>query len=297
MARKPDPPIEDPTPRAPDSIRVGIGGWDFAPWRGTFYPTGLPQRRELEFASRHLDATEVNGTYYGAQKPETYARWRDATPDGFLFSAKAPMRIVQSRTLAKTGPQVEDFIGGIATLDTKLGPLIWQFDRGTRVDRDDFTAFLALLPTEFDGLPLRHVLDVRDPAFVDADYIALVRRHGFATVFTDSPDHPSFADITAGFVYARLMRARESEPTGYTPKELAAWRDRAHAWTAGGEPGDLSKTTPDIPRREPREVFINFIAADKVRNPAAALALRTLLAEGQGAARRSTANGKVRRSR
>ena len=279
MARKPDPPIDDPTPRAPDSIRVGIGGWDFAPWRGTFYPTGLPQRRELEFASRHLDATEVNGTYYGAQKPETYARWRDAVPEGFLFSAKAPMRIVQSRALAKTGAQVEDFIGGIATLGRKLGPLIWQFDRGTRMDRDDFTAFLDALPVSFDGLALRHVLDVRDPVFVDANYIRMMRERGLATVFTDSPEYPSFADVTAGFVYARLMRAREAEPAGYAPAELAAWRERARTWAAGDEPGDLPKITQGVPQRQPRDVFINFIAADKVRNPAAALALRKLLAE------------------
>ena len=189
------------------AIRVGVGGWTYAPWRDNFYPKGLVQRRELEFASRQLTAIEVNGTYYGTQKPATYARWRDEVPDGFVFSAKAPKRIMQARVLAGTGAQVEDFIGGIATLGDRLGPLVWQFDRGVRIDREDFAAFLDLLPKQADGLALRHVLDVRDPGFVDAGYLELARRHGCATVFTDSEEHPSFADLTTDFVYARLMRA------------------------------------------------------------------------------------------
>src|SRR5690606_5881700 len=194
-----------PGPGRPVPIRVGIGGWTYAPWRDNFYPKGLVQRRELEYASRHVTAIEVNGTYYGTQKPATYARWRDEAPDGFVFAAKAPKRIMQARVLARTGLQVEDFVGGIATLGAKLGPLLWQFDRGVRIDRDDFTAFLALLPKQADGVALRHVLDVRDPAFVDGDFLALARSHGCATVFTDSGEHPSFADLTADFVYARLM--------------------------------------------------------------------------------------------
>src|SRR5690606_30078864 len=208
------------------TIRVGIGGWTYAPWRNNFYPKGLVQRRELEYASRHVTAIEVNGTYYGTQKPATYAKWRDEVPDGFVFSAKAPKRIMHSRTLARTGPQVDDFVGGIATLGDRLGPLVWQFDAGTRIDRDDFNAFLELLPKEAGGIALRHVLDVRDRAFVDAGYIARARSHGFATVFTDSPEHPSFADLTADFVYARLMRSRSAVDTGRSEEHTSELQSR-----------------------------------------------------------------------
>ena len=267
------------TGRSTDGIHVGIGGWTFAPWRDNFYPKGLVQRRELEYASRHVGSIEINGTYYGAQKPATYAKWRDETPDGFVFSAKAPMRIMQSRQLARTGPQVQDFVGGIAELGAKLGPLVWQFDAGTRLDREAFAAFCALLPAEAGGRPLRHVLDVRDPAFVDADYLALARRHGFATVYTDSPEHPSFADVTAGFVYARLMRTRSEIATGYPADALAAWAMRARQWAAGGEPGDLPRITTDPAPNVPRDVFVYFISAAKERNPAAAMALMAHLAQ------------------
>jgi uncharacterized protein YecE (DUF72 family) len=251
-----------------------MGGWTFAPWRDNFYPRGLVQRRELEYASRHVTAIEVNGTYYGTQKPATYAKWRDQAPDGFVFSAKAPMRIMQSRSLEKTGPQVEDFIGGIRELGAKLGPLVWQFDAGQRIDRDGFAAFLELLPGEAGGRPLRHVLDVRDPGFVDAAYLALARRHGMATVFTDSPDHPSFADATADFVYARLMRSRAGIATGYPETELQRWAQRARQWAAGGEPDDLPRIEPaGTAAAKPRDVFVYFISAAKERNPAAAMAL------------------------
>ena len=258
---------------ATDGIRVGIGGWTFAPWRDNFYPKGLVQRRELEFASRHVTAIEINGTYYGTQKPATYAKWRDEAPNGFVFSAKAPMRIMQSKSLAKTGPQVEDFVGGIAELGAKLGPLVWQFDAGLKLERESFAAFCGLLPREANGRALRHVLDVRDPAFVDADYLALARRHGFASVFTDSPEYPSFADLTADFVYARLMRSRSGIASGYPSGELTAWAQRARQWARGGEPGDLPKIGTDATPAKPREVFVYFISAAKERNPAAAMAL------------------------
>jgi uncharacterized protein YecE (DUF72 family) len=255
-------------------IRVGIGGWVYAPWRDNFYPKGLVQRRELEYASRHVSAIEVNGTYYGAQKPATYAKWRDETPRGFVFSAKAPMRIMQSRQLAGTGSQVEDFIGGIAELGDRLGPLLWQFDRGMRLERDSFAAFVELLPKTWDGRPLRHVLDVRDPAFVDAGFIALARAHGMATVFTDSDEHPSFADVTADFVYARLMRSQASVATGYPAAALQGWAARARTWAAGGEPDDLPRVASEAaPPARHRDVFVFFISAAKERNPAAAMAL------------------------
>lgn len=256
-----------------DGIRVGIGGWTYAPWRDNFYPKGLVQRRELEYASRRLSAIEINGTYYGAQKPATYAKWAAEVPPGFVFSLKAPMRIVQARDLARTGGQVDAFLEGIVALGDTLGPIVWQFDRGRRLRHDDFAAFLDLLPASAGGRALRHVLDVRDPGFVDADFLALARRHGCATVFTDSPEHPSFADVTAGFVYARLMRARAEVATGYPPAELDRWAERARAWASGDEPGDLPRIGPPADRGKPRDVFVYFIAAAKERNPAAAMAL------------------------
>lgn len=258
----------------PSRIRVGVGGWTYVPWRGgMFYPVGLVQRRELEYASRQLTSIEVNGTYYGAQKPATYAKWRDETPDGFVFSAKAPQRIMESKALSKTGHQIEDFIGGIVELGGKLGPLVWQFDKGKRIDAAEFEAFVGLLPSEQAGRKLRHVLDVRDPAFVDKDYLALARKHGMATVFTDSTEHPSFADLTADFVYARLMRSQAGIETGYPSAELGKWAERTVLWSEGGDPADLPHLEANTPAKRPRDVFLYFISSAKERNPAAAMAL------------------------
>ena len=179
-------------------------------------------------------------------------------------------------------PPGRGFIGGIAHLGDRLGPLVWQFDRGTRIDRDDFAAFLERLPRAVDDRPLRHVLDVRDPDFVDAAYLSLARRHGMATVFTDSSEYPSFADVTADFVYARLMRARSGIAAGYPDAELGRWAERAQTWASGGEPGDLPRIQPAAATAAAtREVFVFFISAAKERNPAAAMALHRLLASAQ----------------
>lgn len=280
---KPQRPIDIPphAPKTIDGIRVGIGGWTYAPWRDDFYPKGLVQRRELEYASRHVNAIEVNGTWYGAQKPATYARWRDETPGGFVFSAKAPQRITMARTLGTTGAQIDAFLGDIVTLGDKLGPIVWQFDPGRRLIREDFAEFLALLPHELDGHAIRHVLDVRVAAFVDAEYLALARSHGMATVFTDSADYPSFADITADFVYARLMRTQSDLATGYTDADLQRWAERARSWAIGGEPDDLPHIdSTSAPQRTARDVFVCFIGSAKQRNPAAAMSLLHELSSG-----------------
>jgi uncharacterized protein YecE (DUF72 family) len=261
------------------NIRIGIGGWTYAPWRDNFYPKGLVQRRELEFASRHVTAIEVNGTWYGAQKPAIYAKWRDEAPDGFVFSAKAPQRITRSRVLANAGAQVEDFLEGIATLGPRLGPIVWQFEQGRRPQREDLAAFVAALPASAGDVALRHELDVRDPECIDAGYLALARRHGCATVFTDSTEYPSFADLTAPFVYARLMRSRSDEATGYPAAELRQWAERIREWARGGAPADLPYLDAAAPVSTPmpgRDVFVFFISAAKERNPAAAMALLRL---------------------
>lgn len=267
---------------AVDGIRVGIGGWVVPPWRGRFYPKGLVQRRELEYASRQLSAIEINGTYYGTQTPAVYAGWREQTPPGFVFTAKAPKRITQARALERTGPQVEDFVGGIAALEDRLGALVWQFDAGTRIDRDAFAAFLGLLPREAGGRPLRHVLDVRDRGFVDAGFVELARHHGMATVYTDSDEHPNVADPTADFVYARLMRSRAHVASGYPADELAAWAARARTWARGGTPGDLPLLAPPAAGAARRDVFVFFISAATERNPAAAVGLLRLLGARPG---------------
>lgn len=276
MATGKDPALDLPEPpTAIDGIRVGVGGWTYAPWRDNFYPAGLVQRRELEYASRRLSAIEINGTYYSAQKPDTYARWRDETPPGFTFTAKAPMRIVQAKVLANTLGQAEAFVGGLATLGDRLGAIAWQFER--RLDRDDFATFVDGLPVEANGVRLRHALEVRDAAAVDAALVELARKKNAALVFTDSTEWPSFADVTADFVYARLMRARSAEKTGYTTAELKTWAKRARTWASGGEPDDLPKLAGAAPTSKHRDVFVFFINADKERNPAAAMKLIDVL--------------------
>lgn len=261
-------------PSAAAGIRVGIGGWTYAPWRDNFYPARLVQRRELEYASRALTAIEVNGTYYGAQKPATYAKWRAETPDGFVFSLKAPRYATDRRVLAEAGRSVTDFVeGGLAELGDRLGPINWQFQPTKVFDAADFGAFLELLPRKLDGRALRHVVEVRHPSFLCAEFVELARRHRVATVFTDSPKYPSFADVTGGFVYARLMCSDANVASGYPPAALDRWAARARAWAAGEEPGDLPRVLPAAPTSARREVFVFFINGAKERAPHAATAL------------------------
>jgi uncharacterized protein YecE (DUF72 family) len=267
------------TARTAGRIVVGTGGWTFPPWRDNFYPPGLPHARELEYAGRQLTAIEINATYHGAQKPASFAKWRDETPDGFVFSVKASRFATNRKLLADGRESIERFIGsGISELGAKLGPIVWQFMPTKRFEADDFEGFLALLPKQVDGLPLRHVLDVRHASFMAPAYLALARRFGCATVFADTDEHPSFADLTGDFVYARLMRCEASLASGYEPAALDAWADRARLWAAGGEPADLPRveavgTEAIASRAAPRDVFVFFISGAKERAPAAAVAL------------------------
>lgn len=259
-------------------IRVGIGGWTYAPWRDNFYPAKLVQRRELEYASRHVAAIEVNGTYYGAQKPATYAKWRAETPEGFVFSLKAPRFTTDRKVLAGARKSIEAFVNsGIAELGDRLGPINWQFPPHKSFEPGDFAAFLDLLPRKLDGREMRHVLEVRHESFMCAQYIELARRHRVATVFTDSPKYPSLADVTGDFVYLRLMRSESSIATGYPEKSLDAWAGRARIWARGDEPADLPRVAPAHAHGSSRDVFVYFISAAKERNPAAAIALLSRL--------------------
>lgn len=258
-----------------NAIRVGIGGWTFEPWRNNFYPAGWPQSRELEYASRRLSAIEINGTYYSTQKPSTFAKWRDETPDDFVFSMKANRFATNRRVLGEAGDSVRRFIdSGIAELGTKLGPIVWQFAPTKRFDAADFEAFLKLLPAEVKGLRLRHALDVRHESFMCNEYLDLARRYGAATVFTDSDDYPSFADVTGDFVYTRMMRTDASLPEGVTPEALDQLAACGKAWRDGGEPDGVPRVAAAAPASpSPRDVFMYFISGAKERAPAAAMGL------------------------
>ncbi len=264
-------------------IRVGIGGWTFEPWRETFYPDKLPAKRELEYASRQVTAIEVNGTYYSTMKPSAFERWRDETPDDFVFALKANRFATNRRVLAEAGESIGRFIdSGLARLDHKLGPVLWQFAPTKKFDAEDFEAFLRLLPPDVEGRPLRHVLDVRNDSFMVPGFLDLARKYKAAVVITDSPDYPSFANLTADFVYLRLMRAESHNPTGYAPDVLAAYTACAQAWAAGGEPAGLPLVPGDTgaPAAASRDVFMFMINGAKERAPAAAMDVLKRLAAG-----------------
>ncbi len=261
--------------RTSGAIHVGVGGWVYEPWRETFYPPGLPKSQELEYLSRRVTAIEINATYYRTQSAASFAKWRDATPDGFVFAVKANRFATNRKVLAEAGESIERFVSsGLAELGPKLGPLVWQFATTKVFDAADFGAFLALLPIRIGALPLRHAMEVRHPSFMSADYLSLARKHGVATVFADSDDYPSFADPTADFVYARLMKSESSFTTGYAPERIATWAEGARAWSNGQEPGGLPhiEAGGSAATSASRDVFMFFISGAKERAPAAAVA-------------------------
>lgn len=262
-------------------IRVGIGGWNFEPWRDNFYPKGWPQTRELEYASRRLTTIEINSTYYGAQKPATFAKWRKETPEGFVFSLKAIRFATQRRVLADGADSIRRFVeSGIAELGDKLGPIVWQLAATHKFDAADLTAFLELLPASVDGLQLRHALDVRHASFQSPDYLALARKYKAATVFTESDDYPPIAESTGDFIYTRIMRTHSDEPLGCGPEVFPQLAASAQAWAEGGEPTGLPRIEPaPATGAGPRDVFVYFISGAKERAPHAAMALRRALGE------------------
>ena len=255
-------------------IRVGVGGWTYEPWRDNFYPKGLPHSRELAYASSKLTSIEINGTYYSTQKRDSFAKWRDETPDDFVFSLKASRYATNRRELGTAGESIERFVrSGIAELGPKLGPIVWQFMPTKRFDPDDFAAFLRLLPAEVEGVGLRHVMDVRHDSFKTPEFIDLVRKHRAATVFTDSDEYPSFADLTTDFVYARLMRTDVTVSTGYPDAALDGWAHAITTWAQGSEPQGVPLVGGKAAAAKARDVFVYFISGAKERNPAAAMAL------------------------
>jgi uncharacterized protein YecE (DUF72 family) len=243
---------------AAPKIRVGIGGWVYPPWRGTFYPPGLPQKNELAHASRRVTAIEINGTFYGAQKPASFRRWHDETPEDFVFSVKGPRFATHRSDLATAGPSVERFFAsGVLELREKLGPILWQFAPRMPFDEAGFASFLKLLPRSLDNRTIRHVVEVRHPSFASPSFTTLLRLHQIAVASVDDGHYPAFEDLPGDFVYARLRRCAETEPTGYPRDAIESWADRFTRQSA----------------QSGRDCFVYFINGAKVRAPAAAQAL------------------------
>jgi uncharacterized protein YecE (DUF72 family) len=242
-------------------IRIGIGGWSYAPWREGFFPKGLAQSKELEFASRQFGAIEINGTFYSRQSRATWEKWAAATPDGFQFALKASRYCVTRPKLADAGEGIGNFLAqGISALGEKLGPILWMLAARRKFEKDDIAAFLKLLPQEHDGLKLRHVVEPRHETFRDGAFFNLCRDHNVAVVYGDDDEFPCLDADTADFAYARLQRMRSEVETGYDEEALAAFARRAEHWRTDG-----------------RDSYIFMINGAKERAPAAALALQRRL--------------------
>ena len=251
-------------------IYVGIGGWVYPEWRDNFYPKGLSQKRELEYASSKLTAIEVNGTYYGSQKPESFRKWHDETPEGFVFTLKGPRFATNRRVLAEAGDSISRFLdSGITELKDKLGSLNWQFMATKKFDPADFEAFLKLLPKKAGSRALRHAVEVRHDSFKDKTFIQMCRDHGVAVICGADAEFPVIADVTADFVYVRAMGTQDKEKLGYSAAAIKQWAGRAQDWADGSAPKDLKLIAPAAPRKK-RDVFLFVISGAKDKNPAAA---------------------------
>ncbi|KQV81499.1 DUF72 domain-containing protein [Rhizobium sp. Root1220] len=263
------------------TIRVGIGGWTFEPWRDHFYPGDLKQKDELYYASRKLKVIEVNGTYYSSQKPETFAKWAADVPDGFVFSLKASRFVTNRRVLAEAGESMQRFLTqGLSELGSRLGPILWQFAPTKKYDPDDFEAFLKLLPNTQDGLPLKHVVEVRHDSFKTPEFVAMLEKYGVAPVCAEHFDYPMIADVTADFVYTRLQKGSDEIRTCYAPGDLSAWAQRLEAWAQGSVPDDLPLIDPERKvKAEPRDVFAFMIHEGKINAPFGAIALQEEVAQ------------------
>jgi len=255
-------------------VHIGIGGWTYEPWRDNFYPKGLPHARELEYAAQHLTAIEINGTYYRTQSRDSWIKWGETVPDGFIFAVKASRFCTNRKILAEAGESIDKFLGqGLTELGPKLGPILWQFMPTKAFDAADFGAFLKLLPASQDGVRLRHAVEVRHESFVCPAFVDLARQHGVAVVYADHETYPEIADLTASFVYARLQQTRSEVPTGYDESALDHWAAVVDDWRRGVAPGSLPYAGDGEAAMMPRETFVFMISGAKERAPAAAQAL------------------------
>ena len=257
-------------------IRTGIGGWVYPDWRkGTFYPDGLAQKRELEWASRQLGAIEINGTYHSLQKPESFRKWREATPESFVFAVKGSSYVTNRKVLASAGESLERFFGqGLEQLGDRLGPILWQFMGTKKFDAEDVAAFFAKLPREHNGLPLRHAIEVGHESFACAEFVDLARQASVAIVWCEQASRVSIADRTTDFAYLRCKNLEGSQATGYAPEGIERIAGICRAWANGAAPAGLQYAgSPADSRGKVGDVFAFMINGAKVRAPAAALAL------------------------
>ncbi|MBB3543916.1 DUF72 domain-containing protein [Rhizobium sp. BK399] len=283
-------------------IRIGISGWTYKPWRGTFYPDKLPQSQELAYASRRFQTIEVNGTFYGLQKPEAFQLWRDTTPENFVFSIKGSRYITHMLRLKNIETPLANFVAsGPLRLGSKLGPILWQFPPSFKFDENLFDHFLRILPKNTedaaalakrhderlrsrcwleceDRQPLRHAVEIRHDSFRSERFIELLRKYGVALVCADSREWPLLMDVTADFIYCRLHGSDELYVSGYDDDALETWAGRIHAWAHGGEPDNVERLTSRLPRSKAgRDVYVYFDNDVKVRAPADARSLATRL--------------------
>lgn len=284
-------------------IRVGLSGWTYAPWRGVFYPQGLTQRQELSYAASRFRTIEINGTFYNLQRPEHFARWKDATPVDFIFAVKGPRFITHMRKLRDVETPLANFMAsGLLRLDAKLGPILWQFPPRMAFDPGLFRNFFDLLPgntAEAIALARRHddrlknrswlrsetrqamhhAVEIRHESFCTPEFIELLRAYKIALVCADTVEWPLLMDLTADFIYCRLHGSKELYVSGYGPKALQRWASRIGAWAQGQEPEDANRVLPPTsPRKHGRDVFVFFDNDAKVRAPADAAALVKRLA-------------------
>jgi len=286
------------------TVRIGISGWTYAPWRGNFYPPGLLQADELSYASRQVDTIEINGTFYGLQRPDAFTRWYDETPEGFVFAVKGPRFITHIRRLREIEtPLANFFASGVLRLKEKLGPVLWQFPASFRFSPERLDHFFALLPRDTEAAAtlaegrsdwladrswtkttqrrdLRHAIEIRHQSFLDPSFVALLRRHRVALVFADSVAWPYAEDVTADFVYLRLHGSEELYASGYSDEALEHFAARIKLWAAGREPNDARRITaePEPGGRIPHDVYAYFDNDAKVRAPVDAHSLRARVA-------------------
>ena len=286
-------------------VRIGISGWRYPPWRGTFYPAGLPQRQELAYVGQRMNSVEINGSFYALQRPQSYQAWYAQTPEDFVFAVKGGRFITHMKKLAGVETPLANFLAsGVLALGRKLGPLLWQLPPTLGFDPDRIAAFLDLLPTgtaaaaqlarkhdaRLEGRawtttdadrPLRHAVEVRHRSFAVPRFVELLRRFGVGLVVADTAGKwPLIEDLTADFVYVRLHGSEELYVSGYGDAALDAWAARVAAWRDGEEPPDARSVAGPSPRMPGRDVFVYFDNDVKVRAPVDAMALARRLGPG-----------------
>jgi uncharacterized protein YecE (DUF72 family) len=280
------------------SVRIGISGWRYPPWRGSFYPKDLPQANELAFAAKSFQTIEINGTFYSLKTPKNFMNWTSETPDDFIFSVKAPRYITHILRLRNITAAVANFFAnGLLCLGPKLGPILWQFPPSFKFDTELLESFFKILPHDTDAARtlaqkhdqkvagrvhlevakkrrVRHAMEIRHKSFVCPEFIALLRKHHIALVCADTVEWPRLMDVTADFVYCRLHGSEELYKSGYDDEALDNWARRIMVWVTGKEPTDAQRASSEpASKRTKRDVFLYFDNDVKVLAPVNARSL------------------------